>query len=74
VDLTQKQKDEIAGTQLFFSPEILHNSSKNSFESDMWAFGIIIYYLSYLSMPFEGNSTGEYYKNVLSKPPKQPIE
>jgi NIMA (never in mitosis gene a)-related kinase len=39
------------GTPYFISPEILHKSDY-SFETDVWSFGVTLYYLCTLTFPF----------------------
>lgn len=39
------------GTLYFISPEILHKSDY-SFETDVWSFGVTLYYLCTLTFPF----------------------
>jgi serine/threonine protein kinase len=47
-----ERRQTVCGTPNFMSPEQIQNKKGHSFESDVWALGIIIYYLLVGLPPF----------------------
>jgi len=56
----------ICGTPNYIAPEILNHKSNfsYSFETDIWAFGIILYSLFFHKTPFEAPGKGKTKKNI----------
>ena len=52
------------GTPYFPSPEV-RNGKPYGIKSDIWSLGCILYQMSTLKMPFQGNNFKEVYNNVL---------
>ena len=57
-----------AGTPYYTAPEIIMRESY-SYPADCWSLGIILYQLLSLDRPFEGNSTSELVKSILTTEP-----
>lgn len=57
-----------AGTPYYTAPEIITRESY-SFPADCWSLGIILYQLLSLDRPFEGSSTAELVKSILTTEP-----
>ena len=70
----------ICGTPNYIAPEILNhkNNCNYSFETDIWAFGIILYSLFFHKTPFESSGKGKTKKNIqnviYSFPPNNSID
>ena len=45
--------EDYTGTLLFLAPEILNRKSYNPLKADIWSFGIMLYYLTTNTFPFE---------------------
>ena len=43
-----------AGTPAFMAPELFQDSPCHSFSSDLWAFGVMLYYMRVGALPFKG--------------------
>ena len=60
---------EKVGTPMYFAPELVLNHSYD-FKVDIWAIGVIMYYLTALSPPFIGENSKELNANILDSTPK----
>jgi NIMA (never in mitosis gene a)-related kinase 1/4/5 len=66
------QNFDEAGTPYYTAPEMIQRESY-SFPTDCWSFGIILFQLLTLERPFEGHSTAELVKSILTaEPPPMP--
>lgn len=71
-DSSQKENFDEAGTPYYTAPEMIQRESY-SFPADCWSFGIILHQLMALERPFEGSSTADLVKAILSaEPPPLP--
>jgi NIMA (never in mitosis gene a)-related kinase len=73
VDLSDSSEDkkniqDEAGTPYYTAPEMIQRESY-SYPADCWSFGIILYQLLTLERPFEGSSTAELVKSILTREP-----
>jgi serine/threonine protein kinase len=66
--ITDTDADKFAGTYLFTSPEGF--CGKIRFEGDMWALGVILYYMTHLKLPFTGTSVFQLMTSIINQPPK----
>jgi serine/threonine protein kinase len=60
------------GTIFYMSPEV-YEGKIHSFETDVWALGIILYFMITKEYPFEGNTEYIYGTNVVTKPHKHVV-
>lgn len=61
------------GSLPYMAPEIIHMKSYDPFKSDVWAFGVSLYELGMLELPFKGTTKQEVKESILSgiyQPPK----
>lgn len=58
------------GTPLYLAPELVKNKSYD-FKVDIWALGIIMYYLTCLIPPFSGDSLNDLATSILNTTPKE---
>jgi len=61
----------VKGTLQYLAPELLakkwrDNAYIDLFKADMWAFGVMLYEMLYLKLPFEGKNHSEYKKAILN--------
>ena len=71
-DASDKEKFDEAGTPYYTAPEMIQRESY-SFPADCWSFGIILHQLMALERPFEGSSTADLVRAILSaEPPPLP--
>ena len=57
------------GTLRYMSPEVLSGKHKlNSTGVDVWACGVILYFMVTGNLPFDGSSTAQIMENVVKKP------
>lgn len=54
-----------AGTPYYTAPEMIQREPY-SYPADCWSFGVIVHQLLALERPFEGSSTAELVKSILS--------
>lgn len=57
--------DKQLSTAHYIAPEILQSRRITS-KADIWSAGVIIYYLIYNKLPFEGRSSQEIFSNILN--------
>jgi len=58
------------GTPLYFAPELVKGKSYD-YKIDIWALGVIMYYLTVLKPPFSGDTIPELNERILNSTPKQ---
>lgn len=52
------------GTPYYIAPETIKNCSILHFKTDIWAVGIIAYYIATRHRPFHGKSINILFKNI----------
>jgi hypothetical protein len=57
------------GSPAYMSPEQLRSAKKVDARADIWSLGVVIYELLTSNLPFEGETTGELFANILESPP-----
>ncbi|EAR99753.1 Serine/Threonine kinase domain protein (macronuclear) [Tetrahymena thermophila SB210] len=57
--LKKSDDDQMCGTKLFNSPQVVLYMSYNPYKNDVWQMGIILYYLLYQRFPFCEKNSGE---------------
>jgi len=57
------------GSPLYMSPEQLRSSKSVDHRADIWAIGVIAYELTTGHLPFQGDSLGELFANILETDP-----
>eukprot|EP00981_Chlorochromonas_danica_P000555 scaffold125_cov156-Ochromonas_danica.AAC.4 len=67
-DSDEQANNDEAGTPYYTAPEMIQRENY-SYPADCWSFGIIIYQLMALERPFEGNSTAELVRAILTLEP-----
>ena len=60
-----EKMDDICGTPNYMSPELCKKGRYNGRAADVWALGIILYYLLVENFPFEGKSERELFDNII---------
>ena len=63
--VNNEKMEDICGTPNYMSPELCKKGSYNGRASDVWALGIILYYLLIETFPFEGKSERELFDNII---------
>jgi tRNA A-37 threonylcarbamoyl transferase component Bud32 len=58
-------KLDLAGTPNYISPEVL-NREEQSFKTDIWSLGVILYFLIFKKGPFYASSIKQIYSNILN--------
>ena len=53
------------GSLYYLPPEYFNNNISNNKKRDIWALGVVIYYIIYQEFPFKGNSCNEIKNNIL---------
>ena len=61
--------DARVGTPLFLAPELVKHKPYD-YKIDIWAVGIIMYYLSTLKLPFLGENLSKLATSITSSKPK----
>lgn len=64
-----ESNDTKVGTPLYFAPELVKNKSYD-YKIDIWAVGIIMYYLTALKPPFAGETVPELNDAIVNSTPK----
>jgi serine/threonine-protein kinase len=59
----------IVGSPTYMSPEQMKNSKKVDYRTDIWGIGVILYELLTVRVPFDGETPGEIFANILEHPP-----
>eukprot|EP01038_Epipyxis_sp_PR26KG_P013000 gene13000-17430_t len=67
-ELNNKEPAGEAGTPYYTAPEMIEGKAY-SYPTDCWALGIILYQLLMLERPFEGSSTANLVKAILTEEP-----
>jgi serine/threonine protein kinase len=62
--------DNKVGTPLYLAPELVKNK-KYDFKVDVWAAGVIMYYLTALNPPFSGDSISDLGVSITTTTPKE---
>ena len=62
--------DARVGTPLFLAPELVKHKSYD-YKIDVWAIGIIMYYLSSLKLPFLGENLSKLASCITTMTPKE---
>ena len=62
--------EEKVGTPLYFAPELVKEKNYD-YKVDIWALGVIMYYLTSLYPPFGGDSIPELNNQILNLTPKE---
>lgn len=65
------KNDARVGTPLFLAPELVKQKPYD-FKIDIWAVGIIMYYLSTLKLPFLGENLSKLATSITASTPKDP--
>ncbi len=60
---TFEKAKTVIGTPYYLSPEII-NDKPYDYKSDIWSLGILLYEMSALKMPFEGNNMPQLYMKI----------
>ncbi len=63
-------RGKIVGTPLFMSPEIIEGKSID-FRSDLFSFGVLLYYIFTNEYPFSGENIFVLLNNIVKKPPER---
>lgn len=64
---SNEKVNNVCGTANYLAPEVIDkNSIGYSHEIDVWAFGIILYYIFYKKLPFDANDKVIIYDKILS--------
>ena len=58
LNTTLSKADTLVGTFAYLSPEVLTESPYDG-KSDIWALGIVLYYMAALRLPFVSNDPGQ---------------
>jgi serine/threonine-protein kinase len=62
----------VLGSPAYMAPEQLRSSKYVDARVDVWSLGVIAFELLTMSVPFQGDSIGEIFANVIEKPPIRP--
>lgn len=62
------------GSPTYMSPEQLRSSKSVDARADIWSVGVILYELLTGSLPFDGETVGEVFSNIIETQPKRPTE
>ena len=68
-EMVSTASKSLFGSPLYMSPEHLLSAKKVDARSDVWALGVILYYLVSLRFPFDGDSIASLAASVLRDPP-----
>jgi len=68
IDLDIDESTAEAGTPSYTAPEMIERKPY-SYPTDCWSFGVVLYQLLTLERPFNGSSTADLVKAVLTKEP-----
>lgn len=52
--LQNETTSEVYGTLIYLAPEVIKKSNYD-LKIDIWSYGVLLYYLFYLEMPFDGD-------------------
>jgi PAS domain S-box-containing protein len=66
----QETSSTIIGTRPYMSPEQVNGRSER--RSDVWALGVVLYYMYTGSMPFTGNTEMELMETIMKREPPSP--
>lgn len=64
---------EFAGTLHYCSPEILRHEA-HSFEADVWAIGVVAYFILSGNLPFDGENSSTLTHNIINQPVSFPTD
>jgi serine/threonine-protein kinase len=67
--LTEPHGEYIAGTLAYMAPEILQGKGADP-RTDIWAVGVLLYYMATKEVPFHGTTQAETMAAILRDPPK----
>jgi serine/threonine-protein kinase len=67
--LTRTGADAVLGSPPFMSPEQIRRPKEVDGRTDIWAMGIVLYRLMCGRMPFDGETVGELFANILERDP-----
>lgn len=67
-----KMTTGVKGTLQYLAPELLSKKRKDNtyidlFSADMWAFGVMLYEMLYLKLPFDAKNPSEYKKAIMNE-------
>ena len=69
----QTQEGTIMGTPFFMAPEQVNGEPVDA-RTDIWAVGVILYFLVTAALPFEGTTTPRTLASVLAREPRPPSQ
>ncbi len=62
----------VLGSPAYMAPEQLRSSKHVDARADVWSLGVIAFELLTNAVPFDGETVGQIFANVLEKPPTRP--
>ena len=62
----------VLGSPAYMAPEQLRSSKRVDARADIWSLGVIAFELLTGAIPFEGETVGEIFANVLERAPRRP--
>jgi tRNA A-37 threonylcarbamoyl transferase component Bud32 len=69
-DCEKTAEDAVLGTPFFTSPEQLRNPARIDHRTDVWAFGVTLFYLLSAEYPFAGDTAREITAAIFTDPPR----
>ena len=61
----QEQSDVFCGTPCYMSPQLIQKMSYNPFKADIWAAGVVLYFVLMSSLPFIGRNDSQLHFNII---------
>ena len=66
------QVNHVAGSTLFFAPEVCEGKSYRGKKSDIWALGVTLYFMAFKKYPFLGRNKEQLYESIKCSEPDYP--